>query len=128
MEKVTRSQYAESFKRKVIEEYLATGCTKTSLLIKYGIRFTGAIQTWIWQLGYQDVHAPGTHKFGSSIPIIVPTKDEDIGNRSDELQRRIKDLERQLEDANLRAEAYERIIDKAEKELKIPIRKKPNTK
>lgn len=128
MEKETRVRYPESFKRKVIEEYLATGCTKTSLLIKYGIRFTGAIQTWIWQLGYHDAHASGTHRFACSIPIIVAGKDNDITNQAQQLQTRIKELERQLEDAQLRAEAYERIIEKAEKELKIPIRKKPNTK
>lgn len=128
MEKVTKAHYTESFKRKVIEEYLARGCTKTSLLIKYGIRFTGAIQTWICQLGYQDIHASGTHRFASLIPITVASKDAGIGNQAQQLQTRIKELERQLEDAQLRAEAYERIIDKAEKELKIPIRKKPNTK
>jgi len=45
-----------------------------------------------------------------------------------QLEERIRELERQLEDEKLRSEAYQRIIEKAEKELKVPIRKKPNTK
>ena len=44
------------------------------------------------------------------------------------LQKKLKELERQLEDEKLRSEIYLRIIEKAEKELNIPIRKKPNTK
>jgi len=45
-----------------------------------------------------------------------------------ELQKRIQELEQQLQDEKLRSEAYLRIIDKAEKELKIPIKKKLSTK
>jgi transposase len=45
-----------------------------------------------------------------------------------ELQKRIKELEKQLETAQLKAEGYELMIEIAEKELKIPIRKKSDTK
>ena len=47
---------------------------------------------------------------------------------STELQKRILELERQLEDEKLRSEAYARMIEKAERELKISIRKKIGTK
>jgi hypothetical protein len=40
----------------------------------------------------------------------------------------ITKLKRELEDARLLAEAYRRIIEKAEQELNIKIRKKINTK
>ena len=40
------------------------------------------------------------------------------------LETRVKELERLLEDEQLRSEAYKRMIDIAEKELNIPIRKK----
>ena len=43
-----------SLKAKVIEEYLATGCTKMFLLRKYNIQFKSAIQTWMRKLGYSD--------------------------------------------------------------------------
>jgi len=44
------------------------------------------------------------------------------------LQKRIQELEHQLQDEKLRSEAYARIIDKAEKEFKVSIKKKLNTK
>ena len=44
------------------------------------------------------------------------------------LENRIKDLERQLEDERLRSQMYNRMIEIAETEFKVPIRKKPNTK
>jgi hypothetical protein len=46
----------------------------------------------------------------------------------EELQKKIKQLEQQLLDSQLKEEAYRRMIDIAEKELKVSIRKKPNTK
>ena len=43
-------------------------------------------------------------------------------------QQQIELLKKDLEDAKLQAEGYRRMIEIAEAELKIPIRKKPNTK
>ncbi len=44
-----------------------------------------------------------------------------------QLKKRIKELERQLKDAELKAIAFSTMVDIAEKEFKIPIRKKLNT-
>lgn len=121
-----RQMFDESFKRKVIEEYLATGCTKMQLLRKYNIHFKSAIQTWMKKLGYTDPHPAAIPNFSRIILSAVPKKNK-IENNQD-LQKKIQELERQLEDEKLRSEAYVRIIEKAEKELKIPIIKKPDTK
>ena len=45
-----------------------------------------------------------------------------------DLCQRIKELERQLEDEQIRSFGYNRMIDIAEKQLNITIRKKPDTK
>ena len=45
-----------------------------------------------------------------------------------QLKKRIVELERQLKDAELKAIAFSTMVDIAEKEFKIPIRKKLNTK
>jgi len=121
-----RQMFDESFKRMVIEEYLATKCSKMELLRKYNIHFKSAIQTWMRRLGYEDTHRPEKLKFDEALPLTVfmGTKSENTR----ELQRRIQELEQQLQDEKLRSEAYLRIIDKAEKELKISIKKKPNTR
>lgn len=121
-----RQMFDETFKRMVIEEYLATKCDKMELLRKYNIHFKSAIQTWMRKLGYEDIHRSQRVKFDISLPLTLPmsTKSENIR----ELQKRIQELEQQLQDEKLRSEAYSRIIDKAEKELKISVKKKPNTK
>jgi hypothetical protein len=56
----------------------------------------------------------------------MPSK-TNSNNRDDPklLQKRVAELERQLQDEKLRSEAYRRMIEKAEKELHIQIRKKP---
>jgi transposase len=46
----------------------------------------------------------------------------------EELQKKIKELEEKLLDSQLKEEAYRRMIDIAEKELKVSIRKKSDTK
>jgi len=125
--KLFQPHYDREFKRKVVEEYLVTGCSKMFLLKKYNIQFKSAIQTWMRILGYKD---PGNQlqrvKFNNLILPVVAKK-IDLNN-NDELQKRIKELEQELAEEKLRSEAYARIIDKAEKELKIPIRKKLNSK
>jgi len=118
--------YDETFKRKVIDEYLAGGISKMDLLRKYNIRTKSGIQRWMKKFGYTDVYKSTEIKF-TSITSADLAKKIDLKNDSD-LLKKIRELERQLAEEKLRSEAYARIIDKAEKELKIPIRKKPNTK
>jgi hypothetical protein len=45
-----------------------------------------------------------------------------------QLKKRISELENQLKDAEMKAIAFSTMVDIAEKEFKIPIRKKLNTK
>lgn len=121
-----RQMFDEAFKRMVIEEYLSTNCSKMELLRKYNIHFKSAIQTWMRKLGYEDIHRSKRVKFDR--PILLPLSMDDTNQSPQELQRIIKELEQQLQDEKLRSEAYSRVIVKAEKELKISIRKKHNTK
>ena len=62
---------------------------------------------------------------------IKPDKSINIADESFEylqLKKRISELEKQLKDAELKAIAFSTMVDIAEKEFKIPIRKKLNTK
>jgi hypothetical protein len=45
-----------------------------------------------------------------------------------QLKKRISELEKQLKDAEMKAIAFSTMVDIAEEEFKIPIRKKLNTK
>ena len=118
------SRYSEDFKRKVIEEYLETGTPKQRLLTKYGITYKGAFQAWMPALGYVDIRRlPKPAKLLAAYTLSKP-KEEDIKA----LQQRIKELQRELENEKLRAEAYARLIELAEREQGISIRKKDSTK
>jgi len=120
--------YSESFRRKVIEEYLTGNVSKMFLLRKYNIKMKSGIQRWMKLYGYEDHKQPVIIKFKAVIHHALIKKMNTDKASKKQLEERIRELERQLEDERLRSEAYERIIEKAEKELKVPIRKKPNTR
>ena len=122
--------YSESFRRMVIEEYLRTGIRKADLLRKYHIKFKGAIYKWMRLYGYTDVHrtTDKNRNFVYQTAILPKDKNDKLITDPAVLLKKIKELERQLEDEQLRSEGYSMMIDIAEKEYKIPIRKKRDTK
>jgi transposase len=123
--------YSWEFKRQVVEESLYSGATKASILRKHNIHFAGAIQLWIRQLGYKDISGEKPYFENPNWIGLKKKFSEQAGKEPEDeaaLKKRIKELERQLEDEKLRSEGYNMMIDLAEEQLKISIRKKPNTK
>ena len=118
--------YSEEFKRQVIEEYLSGGIGMKAILRKYKIGGQDTLNRWMKKKGYDDLNSQRVSKF-AVITSAVLSKKKDSANQ-DDLAKKIIELKRQLADEKLRSEAYARIIEKAEKELKLPIRKKPNTR
>ncbi len=118
------SRYTEAFKRMVIEEYLNTGIPKQRLLDKYGITYRGAFQAWMPALGYVDIRRLPKYTKVPSAHALNKPREEDISA----LRKRIKELQGELDDEKLRAEAYARLIELAEREQGFSIRKKDNTK
>jgi transposase len=120
-----RRIYDDQFKHQVISEYLETKCSKMSLLRKYDIHSKSAVQRWMKKYGYQDIYQEKINKFAITNTSMARNKQgEDIRD----LQLKIRLLEKQLEIEKLRSKAYARVIEIAEQELKIPLRKKYNTK
>jgi transposase-like protein len=121
--------YSEQFKRQVIEEYLRTRGSKKDLMVKYNIKFKGAIQTWMRQLGYINSRdKSSTLDLNPKINMDEELIRDGAEDNKEALVKRVKELERLLEDECLKSEAYNRMIELAEKELKISIRKKANTR
>ena len=118
--------YTEAFKRHVVEEHLRTGAPKCHIQEKYGIHGKSAIFNWMVALGYASV-SPRTPILPPKRPIVLEKK-QTFTDGADSPQQRIEQLERQLEDERLRSEMYLRMIEIAETEYKVPIRKKPGTK
>jgi hypothetical protein len=124
-ERLPAQIFNAAFKRKVCDEYLRTGVAKTSLLAKYNIKYRSAIQTWLKQLGYVDIYQKVAYlDIKNQFTLATKKSNKRISASDQTLESRVKELERLLEDEQLRSDAYKRMIDIAEKELNIPIRKK----
>lgn len=66
--------------------------------------------------------------YPEQVAITLPVMTEAEKKKLEKQQQRIRDLEKKLEDAQIKNIALETLVDVAEKEFKIPIRKKPGAK
>jgi len=125
--------FTDSEKHLIIQEMLKSGCTKRDIWEKYTghLEEHGQLLRWMRKLGY-DINIPTRRPNFVSNTFQMP-KQKQIEKSSDsfenlQLKKRIEELEKQLKDAEMKAIAFSTLIDIAEREFKIPIRKKLNTK
>ncbi|MCW3108593.1 MAG: transposase [Segetibacter sp.] len=116
-------------KDQIIQEYLATGCGYRKLQKKYGFSRT-TICNWVQV--YQGVHnLPPTvlqqKHYLNPMERKEKNKLEGSSEKEQELLQKIASLEKQLAHQELRAEVLDTLINVAEKQLNISIRKKPGT-
>ena len=67
-------------------------------------------------------------KYAPEIALTLPVMTEKERQRLEAVQKRVKELERQLEAAQMKNIALETMIDVAEEQLKVSIRKKSGPK
>ena len=127
---VNKNVYSIELKHKVCKEHINEGTGLMDLMRKYNLSSHSLIHSWLRSLGY----LPGGEKRIAKCNYIgienfksLPDKKKKKQPLTQE-QQQIELLKKELEDAKLLAEGYRRMIEIAESELKIPIRKKPNTK
>lgn len=112
-------------KTQIVTEYLTQGAGFRLLAKKYGISRTTICK---WVAIHQGIHnLPLTEKqkrYSTSMNS-SPQKSSSQQQSIEALQQKIAALEKQLEWEKLRSEALDTMIDIAEKNLNIPIRKKP---
>ncbi len=129
--------FTESEKHQIIQELISTGSTKQSIWQKYTGQEEehGSLLRWMRKLGYDDKVIRRRPNFATN-QFVMPKEKKSgklIDTSSDsfenlQLKKRIRELESQLKDAEMKAIAFSTMVDIAEKEFKIPIRKKFNTK
>ncbi len=127
--------FTDSEKHQIIQELLRSGCTKAEIWFKYTGQEEehGQLLRWMRKFGYDSTVKTRRPNFAGNIPIMVKQK-KNIENQSLDdfetlqLKKRIVELEAQLKDAEMKAIAFSTMVDIAEKEFNIPIRKKFNTK
>lgn len=135
--------FTEDEKHKIIQELISTQCTKVQIWEKYTGEDEehGQLLRWMRQLGYNTgIKTRRPNIVSNLYPMkqkkIKPDNSDSYRNVNAEdesfenlqLKKRITELEKQLKDAELKAIAFSTMVDIAEREFKIPIRKKLNTK
>ena len=126
---VSKAYYSLELKHQICKEHIEKGSPLRDLVKKYNLSCHSLVHVWLRKLGY--IPSENRQMRSAYIGIenfqTLPEKSKKRKPLTEE-QKQIEDLKKRLEDATILAEGYRRIIEIAETELKIPIRKKPNTK
>lgn len=124
-----RLYFSDHEKKLIIEDYLSGNETKQSIYCRYTgyPGENGKITMWLRKFEIEDKFEKNTNF------ISMPKRKKDIEVGSDEfeslqLKKRIEQLEKQLQMAEMKAIAFSTMVDIAEAEFNISIRKKLNTK
>jgi len=109
--------YPESIKKAVVKEYESTSCSKNYLVRKYGLGGHPTVTRWLKKYGSGHEFCTLEDKVNS------PAMSKSSAKQKDK-DARIQQLEQELSEARLLAEAYKRMIDIAEQKHGIKIKKK----
>lgn len=125
--------FSEEERHKIVRDYLTSGKKKNEIWYQYTGQQEehGQLLKWLRQLGYKDIKPLKSNfvsnKFDMKSQKTKPCQSEDVFENL-QLKKRVLDLERQLKEAELKAIAFSTMVDMAEKEFNLSIRKKFNTK
>lgn len=120
--------YPDDFKLKVIREVISGQITKEEARMKYRLGGKSAVLEWMRKFGIGKEQNPHDNSFMNPQKKVHPKAEKVDTAEMAALQKKIKDLELQLEYERLRTEALDTMIDLAEARFNIPIRKKPGAK
>ena len=132
--------FTETERHSIIREMLKNNWTKQYAWMLYTgeVEERGQMLRWMRKLGYvgqiqhkQFVSKRSIRKFEVKSTVMAKNAQSDPGQDSFEtrqLKKRIAELEKQLKDAEMKAIAWATMVDIAEKEFNIPIKKKFNIK
>lgn len=115
---IRRYDYTQTFKEKVVLEVFYQGVDIQRAVQEYGLPSIYTVQLWLRQF----------QKRLDSGMIVLPAMPEEQKATLKASEQRIKELEKALEYANVVIFSLNHMLDFAEKEYMLPIRKKPGTK
>jgi transposase-like protein len=116
------NHFPDSLKLRVVQEYLSTDQSQKEVMLRYNIRGKNTITKWMRKF---DLQAPSQQQIE-----LQHTMAKEIGKtaKEQELESKVHQLQQQLEYEKLRTLALNTMIDIAERDLKITIRKKSGAK
>jgi transposase-like protein len=118
--KRTQRDYSYSFKMQVVAEIESGGLSQGQAKKKYGIQSGSTLREWLRKFGSFDrTYELNLKKMKSPEQRIL-----ELEQQLKLLEKKNKSLERQLEQTDKKVIFFDMMIDMAEAEFKIPIRKK----
>lgn len=118
--KRTQKDYCMSFKLGVVQEIERGGLSISASLRNYGIQSHGTVLNWLRKYGTFDWE----NQTPSNMPKTQEQKLLELEQKVKLLEKQKAFLEKQVETADKKAIIFDMMIDLAEKEFNIPIRKK----
>ena len=128
-ELVRRTYYSQELKHQICKDHIENHLSLRECVDKYNLSCHSLVHDWLRKLGYvlgHDRRSRSAYLSVENFQILPNDQKKSIPSTAE--QQQIALLKKELEDAKLLAEGYRRMIEIAETELKIAIRKKPNTK
>lgn len=116
------NQFTDELKLQVVHEYMDTDVSYKELMQKYNIRGNNNINNWMRKFGLK---TPSEQQIALQRTM---SKQIDKTVHERELEAEVQKLKQQLEHERLRILALNTLIDVAERDLKISIRKKAGAK
>ncbi len=126
---VEQNKYTEEFQRMVAKAYYTSDKSSAKIGKEFNVK-TSTVFTWIkrYQSDYQQPSSirQEISTFQSVINTAPEMKKEKLS--PEQMEQRIRELESQLKQEQMRSITLDKMIDVAEQELQIPIRKKSGAK
>ena len=111
------NSYTDDFKLKVARAYVLSDATVSEIQEKNGIKSRSSVSDWVRKFGLQS-HTQREIEFQNAMK-----GQKEKTPRELELELKVKQLEKDLEKERLRTLALNTMIDIAERDLKIRVRK-----
>ena len=126
---VSKAYHSLELKHQICKDHIENGLRLRDCVQKYNLSCHSLVHVWLRKLGYVEDAGRKTRSAYIGIENFKTLPDKQKKKQSLTLeQQQIEFLKKELEDTKLLAEGFRRMIEIAESELKIPIRKKLNTK
>ena len=120
--KLKVNQFTDELKFQVVQEYMDTDVSQRELMQKFNIRGVNTIKKWMRKF---DMQAPSQQEIELQRTM---AKQKEKTPYELELETKVKKLEQQVDHEQLRTLALDTMIEIAERDLKISIRKKSGAK
>jgi len=120
--KLKVNQFTDELKFQVVQEYMDTDVSQRELMQKFNIRGVNTIKKWMRKF---DLQAPSQQEIELQRTM---AKQKEKTPYERELEAKVAKLEQQLDYEQLRTLALDTMIEIAERDLKISIRKKSGAK